>query len=490
MSQPASSRSERFSANLNLFLTTLIALVIVGLVNYLGFTYWWRKDLSGTGYYDLSPKTIAMVSSLKEPVRITTFLANSRIGAEVTNLLLEYKRIGRDKIILDKIDPAIDIDRADEAKKKFHFGDGENLVIFEYKDQSKYVEDSKLADYDVEGGMTMQQSAPRLLAFKGEQQFTSIIQALVEGKPAKIYFLEGHGERALDNSQSPAGLGLLAERIKRENIETAKINLATQPDIPADAQALVIAGPQSPLIPAELQTITNYLENKGKLVVLQDPGITSGLESVLQKYGIFLENNRIITKISMLGATGLAAIGIGTEFAAHPIVSPLKGINLQVNNARSVATVPSPDPSVASKVTILAKTPDTCWGETNLVERKPVYEPNTGDKLGPLGLAALYDGGEVPGDGVKVTGARLFVVGSSTFLTNQNLDTVSVDFFTGALNWMVKKDSPIGISPKTPREYAIKLSPLTLRSVAWITSGLVPLLALIVGISVWISRRK
>jgi ABC-type uncharacterized transport system involved in gliding motility auxiliary subunit len=486
----SSSRSERRTANLNLLVSTLVAIAIVFFLNYLGYTYWWRKDLSGTGYYDLSPKTISLLSQLKEPVRITTYLSNSRLQSEINTLLLEYKRVGGSKVVLDKIDSNIDIQRADEAKRKFKFDAAENLVIFEYKDQSKYLEDTKLADFDNESAV-MSQSAPRLLAFKGEQQFTATIQALVEGKPAKVYFIVGHGERDINNPQNPAGLGLLLERIKRENMDAATLNLAATPDIPADAQALVIAGPQTAFVPTELQTLTNYLENKGKLVVLQDPGITTGLESILQKYGITLENNWIITKVSMLGTTGLAAMGIATDYASHPVVKALKGVNLQVAGARSVAVVPGVDAAVASKVTILAKTPDSSWGETNFVEKKkPVYEPNTGDKLGPLGLAALYDGGEIPGEGVSVTGARLLVVGSSTFLVNQNIDSISVDFFTGALNWLVKKDAPTGISAKTPREYALKLSPLTLSSVGWISSALIPFIALLVGIFVAISRRK
>jgi ABC-type uncharacterized transport system involved in gliding motility auxiliary subunit len=491
-SSPTSSTS-RTIANVNVIVSVLLALFILIAVNYLGYRHYYRKDLSLNKYYDLSTKTVDILKNLKEPVKITTFFNTSEIQVQVEQLVLEYQFHGGDKIKVEKVDPAKNMERAEELAKKFKFTGEENLVIFEYKDRSKYVSEKDLAEFDM-GNPMMGGGGPRKVkSFKGEQQFTSSIQTLIEGKASKVYFVSGHGEKEISDP-SAKGLSDIATRIKGSNIEVEALNLALGGEIPKDADALVIPGPKAPFNPIEVQLVTRFLQEKGKVILMQDPQTVSGLEHLLEQYGMKFQNDLIFTKAMMMLGGGMTAVSneaaaIASSYADHPASNFLKGYNFMIPGARSIHIIENADPSIKSKVTSLVKTGADSWGESNLTDKKPTFD-TASDLKGPLTAVALYDGGEVPGEGVNVVGTRLVAIGSSAFLANRNMDGTGIDFITNLLNWMTKKETVLGISPKVPQEYAINLSPMQLQSVTVVALLIIPGVALIVGVLVWYRRRR
>jgi ABC-type uncharacterized transport system involved in gliding motility auxiliary subunit len=495
---PNSARPARFQANLNNWIKVILSLAILFMVNYLGYKYYYRTDVNQNRFYALSEKTVNVLKSLKEPVKITLYFSPNELGnpsrlrAEIEGLVKEYQYRGGSKIIVEKVDPALDMARAEELSKRLKFGGAENIVIFEYKDRNSFLREDQLADFDFPRS-PMSQEQPVLKSFKGEAQFTSAIMSLVEGKAAKIYFLIGHGERDPEDMSSLGGAGKLATYIKRENMEVAKLNLGETPDVPDDAQALIIDGPRVGLSVPETQAITAYLEKKGKLILFQDPQTTSGLEPLLQKYGIRIENDLVVARARIMGnskAEAVIATVTGTDFnPAQPITQSLAGYNIDISNARSLTLTPDPSGGPSQKTAYLLRTPQGYWGETDFNTNPPVFD-STKDIAGPLVVAALYDGGDTSADGVNVPGTKIVVVGASGIVTNRNLDSVGVDFTTNALNWMLKKEMAVGIGPKTPLEYALKVSPLQARTIVWMVWLILPGASLIVGILVWYSRRK
>lgn len=487
------SSSSRRLANVNIVISVLLGIFFLVAVNYLSYRHYIRKDLSLNQYYQLTPKSVEILKTLKEPIKITTYFLNSPIQTQVDGLLQEYQFKGGEKIKVERVDPAKNIERAEELAKKFKFTGEENLVIFEYKDRSKYISEKDLADFDA-GNPMMGGSGPRKVrSFKGEQQFTSAIQTLLEGKAAKIYFTAGHAEKDLADT-SAKGLSDIAVRLKGANLITETINLAQVGEVPKDADAIVIAGPKAPFNPAEIQAISLYLQAKGKLILMQDPKVQSGLEPLLEQFGMRFQNNYIITKAMMSLGSGMTAvsneaIAIADSYADHPVSNFLKGYNFMIPGARSIEVIEGADSAIKSKVTSLVKTGVDSWGETNFTDKKPTFDVTT-DIKGPLTAIALFDGGEVPGEGVNVVGTRLVAIGSSTFLVNNNIDGTSVDFITSLLNWMTKQETVLGISPKIPQEYSLNLSPMQMTSITWVSLVIIPGVTLIIGILVWYRRRR
>ncbi|CAB4242976.1 ABC transporter [Methylacidimicrobium sp. AP8] len=491
MKTPSAPHPLRLQLRLNNALTIVLSIAILVMVNYLGYKYYYRQDFSKSGYYQLSEKTVHILRSLPEPVRVTVCLVNnSPLRTEIDNLLRQYKYVAGDKLQLEYVDPALHLDRAEALAKRLKFDLRENVVIFEYRDRHKFINDKDIVDYDMSGAMFGQ--APRIKAFKGEQQFTAAILSLIEGKLLKVYVTTGHGEREFGNMSAPGGYGEIDLRIRRENVETIPLDLGEFPSVPADADAVIVAGPKVPFRPAEAEAIAKYVEGKGKLILLQGAESVSGLEPLLAKYGMRLDNDRVIALGKLGGMTGevLITTALGTRYADHPSVRGLQGLSLQMPDARSLSLVPGN--ANASKVVSLVQTPEAFWGETDpkeIAEQNPKRDAGA-DVPGPLTLAMLYDGGEVPGQGIHVIGTRIVAIGSSAFLVNQYIDGVGVDFFLNVLNWMLKREMALGISPKAPQEFSLAIPQFQRQAANSFALGLIPLACALIGVGVFFARRK
>jgi len=492
-----SARKSRRSASFQSLLNLGLAFLILLLINYLGFKHYKHFDLSQSQFYTLSPKTLDVLKGLDSPITVYTFL-DDRAQAQsdqITTLLKEYQRIGGKNISVEKIDPNFDPERANDLYKKLHFDANDHLVIFTYKDRSpRFVKQEDLYELNP---MTQQ-----IGGFKGEQEFTSTIVSLVEGKVSRVYFTEGHGEHPVQDSTSPAGYGAVGESLKNDNVETANLNLAQKGDVPSDADAVVIAGPSIAFSSIEVQALDKYLADNGKLLVLLDPYVTSGLDDLLKKYGLRYDDDlvlyRAMTTTGEQMTVPLAAIYQG-GFSTHPITAKFAQANVQllIQDARSISLLPDEKGQPNAKTQFLLQTDATSWGWVNKAgttptDPKQLTNNKTTDIQGPLTVAVEYDGGSVTDATTQATGTatRIVAVGCSKFLENDTAESVGANFFTNGIDWLVKKNAILDISPKKPQEYGITLSPMQARTVGWTALFFIPGAALALGIFTWFSRRK
>lgn len=485
------ARQSRLRGNVQSLVSVMLVLAIYAMVNYLGFKYFDRWDVSPSKLYALSGKTTEMLRRLPEPVTITTYFTQSTespalLSQEIIRLIEEYKAKGGGKIKARNIDPVKDFEEARALARELNFGPEENLVIFQYGDRKTAVPEERLG---VVQRSPLRQQEARLISFDGEAVFTSTIQALVEGKPSVVYFLTGHGEMSLEDASSFDGAGKVKPFLKRDNIDLRELNMLEVGDIPEDADALVVIGPRQSLASFEVEAIAAYLERNGKLLLLQGPDTTSGLESILPQYGLRLANDIVRAQVDLGGRRGLTGQILGVQFSDHPAVRSLQGFNLPLNNARSIFRLPTPDGQLNNKVAPLMVTPKSYWGETNLQDPGARFDANA-DIPGPLMVAAAYDGGTVETGEVEVAGTRLVLVGVTEFLANRFLTGVGLDFFLNSLDWMLEKKLAVGIAPKEPTEFPIAITPLQMRVIAGILAVVIPVLVLFLGGILWYTRRN
>jgi ABC-type uncharacterized transport system involved in gliding motility auxiliary subunit len=342
----------------------------------------------------------------------------------------------------------------------------------------------------------------QVLDFKGEQQLTAAIVGLVEGKPAKIYFTEGHGEHSIQDVNSPQGYGTVGAMLKNDNVEAENLNLAEKGDVPADADAVVIAGPSISFSPIEAEALDAYLQKNGKLLVLLDPYVTLGLDDLLKKYGMKYDDDLVLERgMSPLGAlmTAPQANIYQGGFSSHPITAKFAQANLQliILDARSITLLPDEKGQVNPKTQFLLQTNADAWGWISKngpppADPKQLAFNKTTDIAGPATLAAAYDSGTTTDPATKATmfATRIVAVGASKFLENDAAEPVGANFFTNSIDWLVKKDAVLDISPKTPQQYGISLNPISYRTVVWCAAFFIPGAALALGIFTWFSRRK
>ena len=87
-----------------------------------------------------------------------------------------------------------------------------------------------------------------------------------------------------------------------------------------------------------------YLDGNGKLLILLDPYVTSGLEDLFKKYGLKYDNDlvlyRAMTSTGSQMTVPLALIYQG-GFSSHPITTKFAQANLQLQivGARSLSLV-------------------------------------------------------------------------------------------------------------------------------------------------------
>ena len=87
--------------------------------------------------------------------------------------------------------------------------------------------------------------------------------------------------------------------------------------------------------------------------------------------------------------------------------------------------------------------------------------------------------------------ARVAVVGDSDFAKNRYFGlSGNGNFFLNVANWLTEEADLVAIQPKTQTPRTINLTPSQGRLVFLVSVVILPLLALLLGVSVWVRRRS
>jgi ABC-type uncharacterized transport system involved in gliding motility auxiliary subunit len=493
--KPPTLRQRRLIISANVLLQIVAVLALVVMVNWLTSRHYLRFDWTKSGYYKLSEKTKQLVGSLKEPLDVVVFLPESggheyvqKVLEDVRNLLTEFQFYGKDKLRVEYVDPQRDLARAQQLVAQYNL-DSPDVVIFASGTHHKYVTLDDMVELD--RGQGEMGEEPRVKAFKGEGEFLSAIQTVTEEASPKVYFLTGHGERDPEDFDQANGFSEIARYIKRDNITVEKWNLQEKQALPTDAGAIVIAGPRKPFSQMELDALEQYLKNKGRLFIMLDPRTQSGLEVFLRRWGVQVDEDLVMSKAGVLLGTELLNVNaVGADYASHPITAKLADTNTEFPYARSIRRLQQPEGGMADqpRVTELVKAGAEYWGETNPDTEHASFNPAT-DIAGPLPLAVAVETSEPQGVAdIGVT--RVVVVGTSRFVDNSDLAGGNLDFFMNSLNWLLQREQLVAVSPKTPEEFRLDMSPNQQMAVYILVMGGMPLAVALVGLMVWLGRRK
>jgi len=482
-------RQRRLKISVNVFIQIVVLFAVVVMANWLLSRHHPKRwDWTRGSYYKLSSKTQQVLANLKAPLDIVVCIPSGgdrefivKALQDTRNLLREFEYVGKDKVRIEYIDSQRDMNRARQLVEKYNL-DSPDQIIFASGNRHKLV---KLYDtVEVEGGYMGPQ---RIRAFKGEGVFLSAILSVTQEKSPKVYFLTGHGERDPDSSDERNGYSMLAGFIKRDNVLVEKWNWTAKQKWPDDAAVIVIAGPQKRLTEAEFTALGDYIKNGGRVMMMLDYRVQTGLEVFLDRFGIQVDDDLAV--MPLLGMINVTAMG--AEYARHPITTKMEGINTSFPYCRSIRNkAESPmGGSDRPDVTELVKTPEGYWGESDYKSQQIKYDEKT-DIKGPLSLAVAAETRK-PG-GVELDGMRLVVVGCSTFADNYNLsrNEGNMDFFMNSLNWLLKREQQIAVSPKTPQEFTLAMTPQQARAVYILVAAGMPLAVAVFGLTIWIRRRK
>jgi ABC-type uncharacterized transport system involved in gliding motility auxiliary subunit len=452
-------RSTRLGANS--LLMVLLFLVILGILNFILSRHSKRFDLSETGKFSLAPQTLKVLGNLGHEVKVTGFFQEgSRPRQEFKDLIESYGYYSG-KLNYEFIDP----DRKPAVAKQYGINQY-NIVVLENGKQETRIKPA--------------------LDVVSEEELTNALIRVSREQRKVVYFLEGHGEHALDDS-SQTGYSQAKEALEREGYEVKALSILKEGKIPQDITILVLAGPQRSFLGAEKDAIRRYLQGKGQLLLMLDPQEKTGLDDLLAEWGLILGHEIIVDPSPNLTLLGFdASNALVLNYTPHDIVKDLRLATL-FPVSRSIRFSSTHAQNLNYQA--LAQTGPDSWGETDFASRQARFDP-TQDRKGPLDIAAVVERRGEEGEN-KPSGARLVVFGDSDFAANGYFNfSGNSDLFMASVNWLAQEKDLIAIRPKEAKFAPLTLTPRQGRIFFYFPVIVLPAMVIVVGVGVWRRRKK
>ncbi len=451
------ARSTRYGTNM--LLLVIVTLAIIAVINYIAVRHPYKFDLNQDKIYSLSDQTLKVLKTIKSEVRAYAFYPPDAPETERLRDLFE--------------------------NYKYH----NNLFSYEFIDPVKNPERVNAFAITSTGPRIVLKSAERESRVKDptEEGLTNGLIAVVKADKKKIYFVTGHGEWDID-SKEETGYAITADAIRKEGIEVAKINIGTD-RIPQDASALIIAGPKKLFLPEEVKAIGDYLQERmGRLIVMLEPEIKTGLEGLLLDYGVNPGNDFIVDPMSRAFGMG-ASIPLVAQYSDHEIT---KGFEVATfyPTARTVSPVQTVPPGTSVK-TIASTTPSS-WAETDLesIKKGEVSFTEGADTKGPLSIAVAVSRKHASAS-ENSPDIRIVVFGDSEFANNKFRPySGNGDMFNNSVNWVTQREDLISIRPKKRASSRIFLTQQEANIVKYTTMIAIPLVFFAGAVVLTFIRRR
>ncbi len=348
-----------------------------------------------------------------------------------------------------------------------------------------------------------------------ERDFANALINVSRDAVPKVYFLTGHGEKDITNSDPKDGASHFAQLLKNESyaLETLELN-PTNPVIPSDCDVLIANGPEADFRSREIRAIDNFAANGGRMLVLLDIwggvdtsggrseylrpwlkatfGVEVGIDVIMQGGQQPSPELPLMSDFgSVLDESSPDVELRGSFNGQHPITAGF-GQTMVLILGRTVKRSTSV-PDHVSAVEILHTTPNT-WAETDLVRfREGKVVPDPSETVGPIPVAVASSSVNpiAAGEGSVTRDARIVVVGNRSFTNNERINIQSHrNFILNTMAWLTEQPDLIAIRPTGAEDQPILLSQGQERWVAYFSSlGIVQIVAL-VGIAVFILRRN
>ncbi len=474
----------------------VLALGIVVAVNYILSRQNVRWDLTAGGQYSLSDQTRSVLESLEAPISVLVFDRDQEFP-RYRDRLGEYEYVSPQVTV-----EYVDIDRNPVRARQYDV-QSYGTIVFEHEGRIERVVSSS------------------------EQELTNALIKAVEGEERTVYFVQGHGERDPASSDRE-GYSSLVEALERDNLAVETVVLAQTGAVPDDATVLVVAGPETDLLPAEADLLRGWLNEGGKLLLLLDPPETSdepgapNLVALAADWGMEIGTDVVVDASGVGQLLGTdASVPVAASYPPHAITDRFNLLTA-FPLARSVRPVAG---GVEGRIAeAFVETSPRSWAEQDLSELaggEVALDEADGDVPGPVPIAAAVsmviddaaagDDGAEPGDGEDdraaeadgeegpevepETGAtveaRLAVFGDSDFASNGAVGIQgNSDLALNALNWLAEQDSLIAIRPREPEDRRITLTADQQARINWLTLLMIPGAILGAGVYTWWSRRQ
>jgi ABC-type uncharacterized transport system involved in gliding motility auxiliary subunit len=483
-------RRRSFLYSGNLLLIVVLVLAILVLVNYFLARHSVMVDLTAGKIHSLSDQTLTVLKALKADVSLKAFFSEGNYGRGTMENLLKLCAYHSPRIKYEFIDP----DKNPGLVK--HYGiTQDGTTVLEVGGQ--------------EGRVTT----------TSEEDLTNALIKATRAQKKVVYFLDGHGEGTIEESEAN-GYSTAKSELEKLGYEVKRLTLALADRFPADCALLVVAGPQKDLLPNEYETIRSYIKGGGRALVLVDPETPTLLPIFLSDFGFKLENDVIVDRVARLFG-GDFFFPVVTDYGSHPITNKFDFYTL-FGLARSI-DITTPEPEGAT-LTVLAKTSGDSYAKLDFLLKPQMTQKDIAfvegkDRRGPIAIAVAGSykftaqpaaepsakpddktpaAAEAQAEGISgpkaeavEKEARIAVVGDSDFVQNRYYGwSGNGNLFLNIVNWLTEESDLIAIQPKTQTPRTLELTPVRMSTLKLVVLYLLPFGVLALGVYTWVRRKS
>ncbi|MDE0014065.1 MAG: GldG family protein [Candidatus Poribacteria bacterium] len=524
----------KYGGNTLAFVAIIFGILV--LINFLSTRRFIRADLTEDKRYTISKATKNVLDTLDDIVTITAYFSTTpaevaQIRRDVRDVLDEYNAFSK-KLQIDYVNP-VDFDDGQKQELRFK-GIPEVQINVVKKDKAEIANVYMGISIGYSGKeeiLPVVRSTANL-----EYELTSTILKVTTKEAKTVGFLTGHGEFDI-NDQNHQQFRQLLDKNAQGQYNLTSVSLQDGKAVETSVATLVIAGVTQPLTEREKYEIDQFIMRGGRAVFLVDPiqlqpgtlqaaPLSTGLNDLLEHYGVKLGNNLLLDR--RFHDSARFQQGFMTVIQPYPyfvkIVKPNFSTENTITNQLEAVTLPwTSSLEIAAKegitATPIAKTSEfgqSMQGYYNLMPNSPIPDA----ELQPYTVAAalegkfksFYAGKEIPSVATDVAAeesespapienaearttkteseqTQIVVVGTAQFLTQLRPD--GVNFFLNTVDWLTLGDALIGI-----RSHAITDRPL--REVSEIEKNFIrylciigiPLLVVLFGLFRYILKRR
>ena len=256
--------------------TTTLLLVFIVIGCYIGLNMLVEKinvenlDFTEKKLYSLSDETKTKLKDLNQDVTIQ--LINANDYTYLTDYAKKYT-ILNDRI---KVEEISDLSTRIDLKTKYNLSDTDMLIVIKEGEKEKTLTSNDLSTYDY--------STYKQIDLTEEAITNAIVELSMDKKPV-IYVLSSKSYY-----QSEQALSSVIQKLEDESNEVKYLDILTSGSVPEDCKCLVITTLKEDLNELERDKILEYIKNGGKIMMLTSQNIlnveTPNLNTILAEYGI------------------------------------------------------------------------------------------------------------------------------------------------------------------------------------------------------------
>lgn len=446
-----------------IYLTTVLLIGIVVVINLLSSEFHFRFDLTEDRQYTLSRATRDILSNLEEPVTVKAYFTSNmppsvaKAKTDFQELLVEYAARSGGMVQYEFIDPAESPQQENDAMKA---GIQPIMINVREKDQSKQQKAFL-------GAMVTLGEKQEVLSYLPpnypvEYGLSSAIKKLsIDVKPS-IGFVQGHGEPPLSEMQElMAQLDVLYQPVG--------VSLSDSNNISSDIKTLVLIRPTDSLPGSQLEKLDRFLASGGRLVVAlnsvtgnlqasQGFKTTTGVEGWLSTRGISIAPDFVVdakcASVTLQQQTPFGImqsqipfpyLPIASKYGDHPITQGLEAVVFQF---ASPITYTRPDTSLRFTPLIFSS------ARAGLQSAPVFFDVQKDWTESDLPLSDIILAAAVEGKLAGSTPSKMVVISDGDFIVNgsgqqaQRLTPDNINLVSNAIDWLTDDTGLIELRTK------------------------------------------